>query len=103
MLTRSRTKLAKVTRHVSDISLSDMPDELHMLVFEHVNTWRDRAALCCAMPRSGIAAIQTITAYKDPLLSVSMALQRQRASALVDEDLLRRYAADELSTPEGFA
>ena len=104
MLTRSRSKLAKqAVRRVSEVSLSDMPDELHMLIFEQVDGWRDRAAMCVAMPRSGIAAIQSITAYKDPLLAVSMKLMQHRASTLIDEDLLRRYAADDLSTPEGCA
>ena len=101
MLTRSRTKQA--VRRVSEVSISDMPDELHMLIFEHVDEWRDRAAMCVAMPRSGIAAIQSIAAYKDPLLAVSMNLMQHRASTLIDDDLLRRYAADELSTPEGCA
>ena len=98
MRTRSQSKAARLA---SEPSLSNMPVELHMLVFEHVKDWRDRAKLCVAMPRSGLVAIDTVTAYKDPLLSVGMALMRQRASELIDEDLLRRYAADKYATAEG--
>ena len=80
-----------------------LPPELQLRIAELVNDdHADRAALCLAVPPLGLAAIASLPAYQHPLLSVGLRLFGAVA-ALLDERLMRHYAARSDATAEGCA
>jgi len=46
--------------------LLDLPEELAIVCFEHVDDLLDAANLCLALPRLGLAAKRSLDVYKDP-------------------------------------
>ena len=70
--------------------LTELPNDLILRVCEAVYERQDKASLCLAVPTIGLAALRNLPAYKDPLVSVALALCRRCASELVDEALLVR-------------
>jgi len=84
---------------------STLPDELQLKVASAIamspTVWQDRAALCLACPRLGVAAIRSIEAYKDPLLAVGIALWHRSATSVLTEQRFRQYLADSKDTRGG--
>ena len=83
--------------------------EVQLLIADWVDELAGRAALCLALPPLGLAAVQTLERYQDILMSVALRLPRLRgavpadvpATALLDEQLMRSYAADRRATEAG--
>ena len=68
LIARKATTAAKLPR---GFPLRMLPEELQLIVAEHVAAPRDRAALCVAVPPLGRKAIKAIPAlYKSPLVSL---------------------------------
>ena len=95
MLTRSR----KRSLH----SIAALPQDLQLNVCELLTDPHDRASICLADPRLGLAALQQLPSFQCPLTSVALAIQSRGAKAVIDEALLRRYTADRRATAEGAA
>ena len=95
MLTRSRTR--------SLYSIAALPQDLKLDVCEFVTDPHDQAALCLADPRLGLAALRQLPSFKGPLTSIALALKARGAKAVIDDSLLRRYAADNRTNAEGAA
>ena len=83
--------------------LDELPLELQLRVCEAVGDPHDRAALCLAAPRLGLAALSELPPYKEPLTSVAVALTHRLVAEVLDEASLRRYAAAKHATEEGCA
>ena len=87
----------------------ELPTEVQLLIADWVDELAGRAALCLALPPLGLAAVQTLERYQDILMSVALRLPRLRgavpadvpATALLDEQLMRSYAADRRATEAG--
>jgi hypothetical protein len=80
--------------------LLDLPDDIELLCCYH-----DQAALCLASPPLGLAALRQLPMYTGggPLLSVAIMLHQHSAASVLDEGLLRRYAAHDDASAEGCA
>jgi hypothetical protein len=99
-----RRASAKATRGALDYSLLlDLPDDIKLRCCEWVHDHHDQAALCLAVPPLGLAALRQLPIYKGPLLSVAMTLRQRSAASLLDERLLRRYAAHSDASADGCA
>ena len=83
--------------------LAALPAELQLHVASKIDDLRDAASLCIAFPPLGLAALRGIPRFQDKLMSVALRLVAAPASAraLLSERLLRRFANDSDSTPEG--
>ena len=86
LIARKATTAAKLPR---GFPLRMLPEELQLIVAEHVAAPRDRAALCVAVPPLGRKAIKAIPAlYKSPLVSLGNLLL---SGGAVGEAEVRRY------------
>ena len=86
------------------LSIAALPHDVMLDVCELLTDPHDQAALCLADPRLGLAALRLLPSFKDPLTSIALALwSRGGAFEVLDEALLRRYAADRRATVEGAA
>ena len=91
-------------RYPMSLPLLQLPEDLQLRVAELApDDDADRAALCLAAPRLGLAAIRALPAYQGLLLSVGLRLFGAGAADLIDERLLRRYAARGDATAAGCA
>ena len=82
----------------------ELPMELQLLVADEVDELVDRAALCLALPALGITALQRLTRYQEILVSVALRLARLDQAgklALLDERLIRLYAAEDRAADDG--
>lgn len=84
--------------------LSALPNDLQLHVCEALTDHHERAALCLAEPRVGLAAMRTLSGYKDRFLAVAIALRTHGSAAeVLDEAFYRRYAAALEATAESCA
>ena len=80
--------------------LTDLPEDLALFCLEHVQDVRDRASVCLALPRFGLTAMRTLDAYRGPLMTIAVWLATV-PGAVIDEELLRKYALDTRATSAG--
>ena len=81
--------------------LTRLPEELATLVLARVGDLRDRASVCLAHPRLGLAAMHELDEWANgPLFAIAMYI-RCTPSAVINEVLLRRYAADRRASADG--
>ena len=81
--------------------LTRLPEELATLVLARVGDLRDRASVCLAHPRLGLAAMHQLDEWGNgPLFAIAMYI-RCTPSAVINEVLLRRYAADRRASTDG--
>ena len=86
---RTASRTATAAKLPSGFPLRMLPEELQLIVAEHVAAPRDRAALCVAVPPLGRKAIKAIPAlYKSPLVSLGNLLL---SGGAVGEAEVRRY------------
>ena len=86
---RTASRTATAAKLPSGFPLRMLPEELQLIVAEHVAAPRDRAALCVAVPPLGRKAIKAIPAlYKGPLVSLGNLLL---SGGAVGEAEVRRY------------
>ena len=86
------------------LELVELPLELQLLVADEVDELADRAALCLALPALGLAALQRLARYEEILMSVALRLARLDQAgklALLDERLIRLFAADDRASDDG--
>ena len=84
-------------------SIAALPQDLQLEVCKLLTDPYDKASICLADPRLGLAALRQLPSFQCPLTSVALALQSRGAKAVIDEALLRRYTADRRATAEGAA
>ena len=81
--------------------LTRLPEELATLVLARVGDLRDRASVCLAHPRLGLAAMHELDEWANgPLFAIAMYIWCT-PSAVINEVLLRRYAADRRASTDG--
>ena len=95
MLTRARTLASKPSL------LRDLSIDLQLAVAGWVNDPFDRARLSLAYPPLGLAAQAALEPYREWLFHPAMELASVRA--VVDEVLLRRFAAQRRASDESMA
>ena len=89
---RTASRTATAAKLPSGFPLRMLPEELQLIVAEHVAAPRDRAALCVAVPPLGRKAIKAIPAlYKGPLVSLGNLLL---SGGAVGEAEVRRYVRE---------
>ena len=84
-------------------SIAALPQDLQLDVCELLTDPHDKASICLADPRLGFAALRELPSFQTPLTSVALAIKLRGAKAVIDEALLRRYAADRRATADGAA
>ena len=73
--------------------LAHLPSDVRLHICDFITSPDDVANFCLATPRLGLAARRHCAAFKDPAVSVAFALRKHTVGQLIDEQLLRRYAA----------
>ena len=88
---RTASRTATAAKLPSGFPLRMLPEELQLIVAEHVAAPRDRAALCVAVPPLGRKAIKAIPAYQGPLMSLG---NRVLSGGALSEAEVRRYVRE---------
>ena len=81
--------------------LLELPDDLQLVIASKLNDPLDRARLSLAVPPLGLAAQAALEPYREWLFHLAMELASVRA--VVDEVLLRRFAAQRRASDESMA